>query len=178
MWQLKEPAKVKLIAAILAADERCLEAAIDACVRVFGSIDMYSEVWPFTLSDYYTDEVGSEPFKQLVSFEVLVDPGELSRIKHQSNDIEKKLAGSLDSPHQRPANIDPGIVEPSKLVLASTKNFSHRIYIGDNIYAEVTLIYDKGKWTYLPYTYPDYRQQCYFDFFSKVRRKVVEQLKS
>ncbi|MHC4074906.1 MAG: DUF4416 family protein, partial [Planctomycetota bacterium] len=87
-------------------------------------------------------------------------------------------AKKLDSICPRPINFDPGIIEPSKLILATTKNYSHRIYIGKKMYAEVTLIFDKGAWQPLPYTYPDYRQQCYFDFFEKVRKRLVEQLKS
>ncbi|MBN2314820.1 MAG: DUF4416 family protein, partial [Sedimentisphaerales bacterium] len=67
---------------------------------------------------------------------------------------------------------------PSKLVLATTKNYSHRIYIGNKMYAEVTLIFEKGRWQPLPYTYPDYREQYYFDFFEKVRAQLLEQLKS
>ena len=82
---------------------------------------------------------------------------------------------NLDLP--RPVNLDPGIIEASKLILATTKNYSHRIYIGEKMYAEVTLVFDKGSWHPLPYTYPDYRQQCYFDFFDKVRKRLLEQLR-
>ena len=75
-------------------------------------------------------------------------------------------------------NLDPGVIEPSKLILATTKNYSHRIYIGNRMYAEVTLVYDKGGWRPLPYTYPDYRQRSYSDFFTQVREKLLRQLRS
>ena len=78
----------------------------------------------------------------------------------------------------RPVNLDPGVMEPSKLILASTKNFSHRIYIGKKMYAEVTLLFDKGQWRTFDYTFPDYKQEHYFEFFSKVRKRLVEQFKS
>jgi hypothetical protein len=78
----------------------------------------------------------------------------------------------------RPVNLDPGIIEPSKLVLATTKNYSHRIYIGHKMFAEVTLIYEKGAWRHFDYTYPDYRQPGYHDFFTKVRNRLLEQLKT
>jgi len=78
----------------------------------------------------------------------------------------------------RPVNLDPGYIGASKLVLATTKNYSHRMYIGEQMFAEVTLIFAKGGWSPLPYTYPDYRQQKYFDFFNEVRKKLLEQLKS
>ncbi|MEA3227041.1 MAG: DUF4416 family protein [Planctomycetota bacterium] len=93
-------------------------------------------------------------------------------------DAEQKLAKTLAIPLPRPVNLDPGIIEPAKLVLATTKDYSHRIYIGKKIYAEVTLVYDKGRWRPLDHTYPDYKQQCYFDFFDRVRTRLLEQLKS
>ena len=80
--------------------------------------------------------------------------------------------------HGRPGIVDPGIIEPSKLILATTKNYAHRVYIGMRMYAEVTLIFDKGDWRALPYTYPDYRRREYHDFFSKVRDRLVQQLRS
>ena len=102
----------------------------------------------------------------------------LADIKLTANSIEQKLAGTLDTALPRPVNLDPGIMEPSKLILASTKNFSHRIYIGKKMYAETTLIFDKGTWRSLPYTFPDYAQGRYFEFFDKIRTRLVEQLKS
>ena len=147
-------------------------------IAEFGKLDFVSDVWPFDQTDYYKNETGENILRQLVSIEQLIGPGELAEIKHKTNKLEQKLAAqsALDLP--RPVNLDPGIIEPSKLVLATTKNFSHRIYIGKKMYAEVTLIFDKGRWRTLEYTYPDYRQQCYFDFFDKVRTRLLEQLKS
>jgi hypothetical protein len=115
--------------------------------------------------------------RQFLSFEKLIDPGRLAKIKLRTNKLEQKLAKVLSVPLPRPANLDPGTIEPSKLVLATTKNYSHRIYIGRKMFAEVTLIFDKGHWRPLDHTYPDYRQQCYFDFFDKVRNRLLEQLK-
>ena len=178
MWELKEPTPVKLIVGILAANEDCLRAAIEALTQEFGQLDFVSDVWPFTQTDYYKNETGENILKQFVSIEKPIDPGKLSKIKHKTNKLEQKLADKLNSGLSRPVNLDPGIIEPSKLILATTKNYSHRIYIGEKMYAEVTLIFDKGCWHPLPYTYPDYKQQCYFDFFDKVRTRLVEQLKS
>lgn len=176
MWQLKDPNPVKLIIGILAADRQCLHAAVEAIENKFGNIDLTSNVWPFDKTDYYKDQTGSYILRQFVSTEKLIDPGKLTKIKHKTNKLEQKLAKSLAVPVPRPVNLDPGTIEPSKLVLATTKNYSHRIYIGKKMYAEVTLTYDKGAWQPLPHTYPDYRQQCYFDFFAKVRTRLLEQL--
>ncbi len=178
MWQLKDPQPVKLIFGILAANHQCLHTAIDALSAKFGRLDFSSDVWPFDKTDYYNEQTGSRILRKFVSLEKLIAPGKLAKMKLQTNKLEQKLAKSLALPLPRPVNLDPGIIEPSKLVLATTKNYSHRIYIGRKIYAEVTLIFDKGKWCSLEHTYPDYKQQCYFDFFSKVRERLLEQLKT
>jgi len=178
MWELKDPKPVKLVIGILAANKNCLNTAIEALKAEFSRIDLTSDIWPFTQTDYYKEQIGENILRQFVSIEKLIDPGQLAKIKHKTNELERKLAKQLALNVPRPVNLDPGIIEPSKLVLATTKNYSHRIYIGDKMYAEVTLIYDKGNWNTLPYTYPDYKQKCYFDFFEKVRRRLLEQLKS
>ncbi|MBN2588800.1 MAG: DUF4416 family protein [Sedimentisphaerales bacterium] len=177
MWQLKDPQPVKLIVGILAANHQCLHSAVDMLSDKFGRIDLSSEEWHFNQTDYYNDEIGTRILRKFVSFEKLIDPGKLAKIKILANKYEQKLAKSLSLPLPRPINLDPGIIEPSKLILASTKNFSHRIYIGKKMYAEVTLVYDKGKWRHFEYTFPDYKQECYWEFLSKVRVRLVEQLK-
>lgn len=178
MWDLKEPSPVKLIVGILAADENCLQAAVEALTAEFTSLDLQSDVWPFTQTDYYNTETGENILRQFVSIDKLIDPGTLPQVKHTTNALEQNLAQQLNSSLPRPVNLDPGIIEPSKLILATTKNYSHRIYIGQKMYAEVTLIFDKGSWQPLPYTYPDYKQSCYHDFFTKVRTRLLEQLRT
>lgn len=178
MWELKEPRPVKLIAGILAGDERCLAAARSGLESTLGEIDLVGDIWPFEQTTYYADEIGPTILRQFVSFTRLIDPGDLADIKHRTNALEQELAKSLALLVPRPVNLDPGIIEPSKLVLATTKNYSHRIYIGKQMYAEVTLVYDKGGWRPLPYTYPDYRSPQYLEFFSKVRGRLLEQLRA
>ena len=178
MWQLKEPKPAKLIIGILAANQDCLKTVAELLPKDFGPIDLTSDTWPFDQTDYYADQTGQHILRQFVSFEKLIDPGRLTDIKHKTNEIEQQLANRLNLDLPRPVNLDPGLIEPSKLVLATTKNYSHRIYIGQKMYAEVTLIYDKGNWRPLDYTYPDYRQNCYHEFFSTVRTRLLLQLRS
>ena len=178
MWEIKEPAPVKLIIGILAANEHCMTCAVEAIARTFGAVDLTSDTWAFTQTHYYDEETGPSILRAFVTIEQPIHPGRLAQIKHQTNDIEKALAQSLSEFAIRPVNLDPGIVEPSKLVLASTKNFSHRIYIGQNMFAEITLIFDKGRWCFTPYTYPDYQTPHYLAFFSQVREKIKLQLAS
>jgi hypothetical protein len=178
MWELKEPKPVKLIVGILAADERCLTAAREGLSATLGAIDLASDIWPFDQTDYYTSQIGPHILRQFVSLEHLIGPGSLAAVKHRTNALEQQLAAALALPLPRPVNLDPGLIEPSKLVLATTKNYSHRIYIGDKMYAEVTLIFDKGNWRPLPYTYPDYHRPEYFDFFTRVRDRLMQQLRA
>jgi len=178
MWELNEPKPVKLIVGILACDERCLTAARSALEAALGSADHASDIWSFDQTQYYRDQSGPDIIRQFISLADLIHPSELAQIKHQTNAIEQQLAQTLDAPWPRPVNLDPGLIEPSKLILATTKNYAHRIYIGKKMYAEVTLVFDKGAWHPLPYTYPDYHRQEYFDFFSTVRNALVQQLRA
>lgn len=173
MWEFESPRPVKLICGVLAADALCLEAALAALVKAYGPADRVSEVWRFDQTDYYEPEMGAEVLRQFAAFERLIDPGELARIKHETNAMERRLADELRTPWPRPVNLDPGYIEPSKLVLASTKNFSHRIYIGQNMYAEVTLMFHKGAWRSFEFTFPDYKSGRYNGFLSAVREGLV-----
>jgi hypothetical protein len=178
MWKPEAPKPVKLIIGILAADHHCLHTALEAIDAKFGKADLASDVWTFDQTDYYKDETGEHILRQFVSIERLINPGSLAKIKHTTNKLEQKLAAKLALPLPRPVNLDPGIIEPSKLVLATTKNYSHRIYIGKKMYAEVTLTFSKGSWNAFDYTYSDYRRSTYHEFFGKVRNRLVEQLKN
>lgn len=177
MWTLKKPEPVKLIIGILAANETALNAAVEMIKDKFGKCDLESQAWPFRHTEYYAKETGSEILKKFITIEKPIKPGKLAAIKLKTNKMEAKLAKMPGIGFSRPVNLDPGYIEPSKLVLASTKNFSHRIYIGKKIWAEVTLVYNKGKWISFEYTFPDHREERYHGFFSKVREKLVEQIR-
>ena len=177
MWTLKKPEPVKLIVGILGCNEQAVNAAVDMIKAKFGKCDLESPIWPFNHTEYYAQETGKEILKKFVTVEKLIMPGKLAAIKHKTNKMEKTLAGMIKCKLSRPVNIDPGYIEPSKLVLASTKNFSHRIYIGKKIWAEVTLIYNKGQWKSFEYTFPDHKEDRYHGFFSQTREKLVQQLR-
>lgn len=177
MWALNKPEPVKLIIGILACSPAAMKAGVKLITAKFGPIDAISPSWPFTQTRYYEKESGSEILKKFVTIKNLICPGRLAAIKRKTNKLEVKLAGALDTGLSRPVNIDPGYIEPSKLVLASAKNFAHRIYIGKKIWAEVTLCYNRGQWTPFEYTFPDHRENRYHDFFSQTREKLLRQLK-
>ena len=111
--------------------------------------------------------------KQFFSFEKPVMPDQLADIKNSTNEIESGYSVN----GKRTVNLDPGYLEESKMILASTKNFSHRIYLKDGIWAELTLSYANGKFVTHPWTYPDYQTELAYDFLSKVREKYISQLR-
>lgn len=177
MWDLAWPKPVKLICGILACDAPALEAARGRLCAELGTADMVSEAWAFDMTGYYAQQAGPEIVRQFAAFAELVDPGRLAEIKHITNRLERELAVELGRPWPRPVNFDPGLIEPSKLVLASTKNFAHRVYIGQMMYAEVTMTYVRGKWESFPFTFPDFKSGRYDRFLSLVRERLVEQQK-
>lgn len=161
--------KVCLICGMLSAWPKLFaRAEAELCER-FGALLCASEVMAFDFTDYYRAQMGENIWRKFVAFEREVDPSDLAEIKVWTNALEKRLAGG-EFPVARPINLDPGYVTPAKLVLATTKDNAHRIYLADGIYAEITLSYRKGKgWRAHPWTYPDYRTEAYHDFFEAVR---------
>ena len=120
--------------------------------------------------------MGPDLLRQFVSFEPLIDPGRLAEIKRETNELERRIADDAAALEiERPVNIDPGYVTPDKLVLATTKDRAHRIYLSSGIYAEVTLVYARGAWQPLEWTYPDYRKPEYHAYFEQLRRRMLEQ---
>lgn len=142
-----------------------------------GPTDAVSEVWPFDMTDYYAVEMGEGLQRRFVSFERLIDPVELAGLKLLTSHIESRICRDLGLPtfHRR-VNLDPGYLATSKLVLATTKDFGHRLYLRDGIYAESTLHYVDGKWVPWPWTYPDYADSRYHGFFEQVRELYKRKL--
>ncbi|OYD15318.1 hypothetical protein CH333_06030 [candidate division WOR-3 bacterium JGI_Cruoil_03_44_89] len=142
------------------------DAVIEELIERFGKIDQRMGSISFIYTDYYIDEMGENLLRDWVTFEKLIDEEDIGKIKNITCGIERKL--SLRD--RRTVNIDPGYVNLSRVILASTKDYSHRIYISQGIFAEVTLIYKHKNFTPLPWTYPDYRDNI--KFFERVRKKL------
>ena len=169
----------KLIFGILVTSEQVRLECIDRLVAEFGRLDHQSRVEPFTFTDYYCDEMGDTIYRQYLSAERLIDMGELPAVKHRTNQLEVEMA-KVDGigRRRRQANIDPGYVTQSKLVLATTKDYSHRIYVADGIFAEVTLCYRRPDgFQAFPWSYPDYARQEVYSFFNAVRDTYRRQLR-
>jgi hypothetical protein len=173
MARPRTPQPVKLIAGLLSGDPDLLRRALQLLAKRWGPIDQTSPVWPFTMTEYYAAEMGAGLQRQFIGFERLIGPQELAEIKRETNALEEQIASQCLSPDiSRPVNIDPGYVDLGKLVLATTKDRAHRIYLNAGIYAEVTLQFVAGGWQPQPWTYPDYAAPDYHPFFTQVRERL------
>lgn len=164
---------VQLFIGLLGGDADLLRRARQLLARRFGPIELESDLWPFDQTEYYEPEMGPHLQRRFFSYEVSIRPERLAEIKLETNALEHEIAAdclALELP--RPVNIDPGYIDLTKLVLATTKDRGHRIYIGLGIYAEVTLQYTNGAWQTLPWTYPDYARPEYHAFFTQVRERL------
>jgi hypothetical protein len=162
-----------LLTGLLYRDESRYREALRHLIDAFGPLAMASPPLPWLCSEHYSDEMGAPLFRRFVFFSKPVAPDCLAGIKLSTNAIEDAL--SVDG--RRTVNIDPGYLTLAKLVLASTKEYSHRIYIGKGIFAETTLLYEKGLFVPLLRTYNDYKDPKYHELFS-LGRVVLRMLPS
>jgi len=170
-----EPKPVKLICGMIASREDLFDIATTALSDAFGPVDITSEILPFDLTEYYADDMGGSLWRKFIAFDTLACPQSLADAKHQTNAIEARFAEESDNAPARPINLDVGYVTSSKLVLASMKDFTHRIYLGQGVYAEVTLLYRQGHWEPLEWTFPDYALGRYDTFLTAARTRLREQ---
>ena len=177
MGQIHQVKLAKFIVGILAIEEKLLPAARDLLNKHLGTIDLCSPVWPFTSTKYYAQEMSESLYRQFVSLAQPSDPACLVDLKLASNAAELLDADNRGRPRQRALNLDPGYITPAKLVLASCKDYTHRIYLGGGIYAETTLGYSDGAWVCYDWTYPDYRTHAYQAFLTQVRDRLTAQRK-
>jgi hypothetical protein len=167
------PVRAKLFIGLLASAEDFLEKAKAEAVSRYGAIDLQSPAFLFDYTTYYNEEMGNRILRQFVSFDNPFDPGELGRVKRETIAIEK----SLSVRDKRRANLDPGYVNLSSVVLATTKDASYRVYLGDSLYGQPTLFYRKGEFLPFDWTYKDYREKESVSFFGEVRRRFKEQMR-
>ena len=144
-------------------------------ISSFGETDLEAGPFPFHHTEYYNKEMGTPLFKHLFAFKALVPPDHLPDIKIRTNEIE---ASHYSHEKGRYVNLDPGLVNGTRLILATTKNYAHRIPLQKGIYAEITLVYHKKKWEFLDWTYPDFRTEEYLNFLTLVRTRYLEQIKA
>jgi hypothetical protein len=170
MSQPQSPSPAKLVVSIL-MNSRSLEPGVAFDLeQAFGAIDMVGPWMDFDYTDYYAPEMGKPLYRRVLVFKDLIAQFDLAGFKLRTNEIELKYARG----GKRCVNIDPGYLLYERFVLATGKNYSHRIYIGQGVYADLTLIFQKGAYRSLPWTYPDYADAGMLDFLMKVRQRFGE----
>jgi hypothetical protein len=175
------PIPVLRFAGLLAGSEEQLAAARQELAQWYGRIEAESEIISWQFTQYYQDEMGGNLLRQWVRFDTLFGPELLPKCKLETNMAETLLARRFADPAggiARPINIDPGYVHKYKVILATTKDHSHRVYMREGIYAEVTLHWSQNKWTPWPWTYADYKSEAATKFFDAARAAYLEKLKT
>lgn len=173
MSRPQTPKPAKLVIGFFLKEKDLVFSVVKALIEKFGPVDIVSSWFPFNFTTYYEPEMGEPLFRRMLAFETLIKQSTLSEIKRITNDLELKYLKNS----KRMVNLDPGYMLRERFVLATGKNFSHRIYIGQRIYADLTLIYVKGQFIKLPWTYPDYSEQNMLIYLERVRNKYVIDLK-
>ena len=164
--------QVKRITGILFPTEELLQWSINQLSDLWGVPEIVSAPVPFDKTNYYHD-IAPELFRVFACFPGLVDAGGLADWKHEAINIE-----ALSRQPVRSVNIDPGYIDGARLILASTKDHAHRIYLRDGIYGEVTMRYRFKKWQSFDYTFPDFASGVYDEFLSQVRKLWLNEIKA
>lgn len=164
------PLPAKLLASVIYRDEgRFADARSLFAVRI-GAVESVSDRFPFDFTDYYAREMGAPLVRRFVVAAELVARDALAAAKEAAERIEAELAVG----GRRTVNVDPGLLTEENFVLATGKNYSHRVYLRDGVYADLTLVYEKGAYRALPWTYPDYASDAVRAFLSDVRSRYRE----
>ena len=166
--------------AMLAGDPSYFQAARPSLEKLFGPVELESPIYPFDQTAYYTASMGPALKRQFLTFERLADAASLADWKLAANTLEAELTPRLapSGTPQRPINLDPGYLTGSKLVLASSKNFAHRIYLRDGIFAEITLNFRGAQWVGHQFTFPDFKSGIYDEFLDKARDRHLRKIKN
>lgn len=168
---------VKLFVGVLVSDPALFVEVEEQLVDAFGPIDHRSERLPVEENDHYSLEMGDFIDRMLFSFENLIEADGLAATKIWTDQMEQSYRSRAHNA-SRPVNLDPGYVEQPKVVLASTKNFYHRVYLSQGVFAEVTMHFKNNTYQFFPWTHPDYKTFDYQEFFLRMRQIYRTQLKT
>ena len=170
MGSIRCPKPVLLLLAAFSPDESAFDWVKQKAEKQWGNMILESKTFPFeTFTNYYAQTMGDTLPKKLWAFENLIPPDALPNIKRLTNHWEEDFKSATLCNAERPLNLDPGYLDLGKLILASTKDHAHRIYLSDGIFAETTLMYTQKNWKPMPWTYPDYQSSGYQTFLTQCR---------
>jgi hypothetical protein len=164
-----DPVPSLLVVAAFSRHDAALAWARPALQAAYGPIALASPEYRFHHTGYYASTMGENLRKQFLAFQKLVPTDSLADVKRHAIGLERELAAQRAYPEVRPLNLDPGLLQLGKFLLATTKDQSHRIYLRDGIYAEVTLRFHAGAYEPWPWTYADYREPALREFLKSVR---------
>lgn len=171
MGEVRQALPVMPVCALFSRHAELLEWAEAQLQRIWGPVALRSRDFPFD-NAYYQRSMGAQLVKRFWAASEPADPARLSDWKLATQQMEHEAAAQVARDEPRPLNLDPGYVTEAKLVLATTKDRDHRVYLQQGIYAEVTLSYHHGCWQPSPWTYPDYRQPEYHEFLDQCRGEL------
>lgn len=169
----REVEDVKLVSSLFSSQERLIEKGIQDLEQLFGRTDWVSPRLLFDRTRYYEREMGWPLHRRFISFRDLVRPEDIVGIKLETNRIENRYKQD----GKRIINIDPGYVALERLVLATGKNYTHRIHLSKGIYADLTLVFNKGSFRPLAWTYRDYADPEVIGYFNIIREGYKEQIR-
>jgi hypothetical protein len=167
----QKPKTIKLFCGLIGSREAVAQGIRLLCGR-FGESDYQSRSIDFGYTRYYSEEMGEKLLRKWVSFQKIRERAYLVMAKHTAVALEEELSRS----GKRTLNIDPGYVDDAQVVLSTSKNYSHRIYIGMGYYAEVTLVYKNRAFQALEWTYPDYKVPEALQFFDTLRSAYLDRM--
>ena len=166
----------KLIFGLIASQGLIFQKTQDLLIQLYGPLDTESQLFSFTYTDYYKKQMEGALKRKFISCTNLYSPDKLSEIKLKTNNLEDEIALEIKS-NKRVVNIDPGILSAASLIMATVKDFSHRIPMQKGIYGHLEFLFGKDSVKILPWTYPDYRSPEYHDYFLNVRELYLKQHK-
>ena len=175
MKKFDTPPPVKLVCGILYKEASWLDPGMLELKKRFGEADFQSDPVEFTYTDYYDKEMGKPLYRVFLSFDKLIDATHLADVKVFTNLLEEKYSEQAAS--TRVLNMDPGYMTGAAFILATSKNFAHRIYLGQGVFAQQELLFQKKKIQTLDWTYPDYRSYEYQEMLRKIRDIYLKQLR-
>ena len=176
MAQPKEFAPVKLICGVIYKEDALYEEVRRRLEAEWGRVDSESAPFPFDLTDYYEAEMGPGLVRRFMSFETLIAPESLPEKKIRAIEIEE-VAPAGERGSGPPVNIDPGYLTASALIMATAKDFAHRVPLGQGIYAHLEFLFTKTGVKTLDWTYPDLRREPPQAYFRSVREIFLREIR-
>jgi hypothetical protein len=168
---------VKPLCGLIASSDEAFRAAEEGMVGLLGPVEARSPRFVFDATDYYARDMGPGLARVFLSFRRLMRPERLAGLKLAANALEASIGRSLGPAAVRAVNIEPGYLTKAALIMATTKDFSHRVPLADGIYGHLELLFSRSGVRLLDWTYPDFRQSGYQAFLLDVRRSYLAELK-